>query len=114
MVVLLHFFTKMLCCIIAKLAIILDSVMSYNLQLSLGAISTPICYENIMRDHEFPIQFSRVSYPRVIRSYFPPITQFFVAFCMNITLKSREMAILDFYNLDFSGENAPGPPRGQQ
>ena len=29
----------------------------YLLFLCLGAISTPICYENIMRDHKFPIQF---------------------------------------------------------
>ena len=43
----------MLCCIIAKLGIILDSVTTRFRRHQ----HANLLYENIMRDHEFPIQF---------------------------------------------------------
>ncbi len=54
MVVFLRFFTKMLCCIIAINLELFWILWCYNLQL--GAISTPICYENM--------RASRLSHPR--------------------------------------------------
>ncbi len=55
MVLVLNFSLK--CSAVLSLNLQLFWILCHNLQLGLGAISTPNCYKHILRDHEFPIQF---------------------------------------------------------